>query len=318
MLVAQKEKRIEISDNGRGIADVDLRRFFTMHAENMDRLRGRVGRGKFGTGKSAAFGIARTLTVDTRRNNVRNKIVLNREAVDASTGDAIPVEWVIRNESTTLSNGTTVGIDHIELPRLLTAPIIEYIERHLQFFRTLLPEVAVNEHVCQYREPEIAEVSEFRPTPEQAKVLGEVLLRVKLSRSPLPRSEVGIAVTAGIGTLVAIETGGIEGKEFGNYLFGEIDCPAIEQIKSSIEPYDPTRNLQLNIRHPVCAVLVPFIGSKLEVVRTAQVRRLQEARKSEQARRLEQEANRIADVLNQDFEAVVSRLDGIRAATVRA
>jgi Histidine kinase-, DNA gyrase B-, and HSP90-like ATPase len=318
VLVVPREKRIEISDNGRGMTDADLRIFFTMHAKNIDRLRGRVGRGKFGTGKSAAFGIARMLTVDTRRNGVRNKVVLNREAVDASTGDDIPVEWVIRNEATTLPNGTTVGIERIELSRLLTAPIIEYIERHLQFFRALVPEVAVNDHVCQFREPEIAEVLEFRPTAEQAKVLGDVLLRVKLSRGPLPQSEVGIAVTAGIGALVAIETGGIEGKEFGNYLFGEIECPAIEQTKSSIEPYDPTRNLQLNIRHPVCATLIPFIASKLEEVRAAQVRRLQEARKSEQARRLEQEANRIAEVLNQDFEAVVSRLDGIRAASASA
>ena len=61
-----------------------------------------------------------------------------------------------------------------------------------------------------------------------------------------------------------------------------------------------------------------LLASKLEGVRAAQVRRLQEARKSEQARRLEQEANRIAEVLNQDFEAVVGRLDGIRAASASA
>jgi len=60
---------------------------------------------------------------------------------------------------------------------------------------------------------------------------------------------------------------------------------------------------------------VPFIASKLEEVRLIQVRRLQEARKSEQARRLEQEASKIAEVLNRDFETVVSRLEGIRAAS---
>src|SRR5438046_1035076 len=95
VIVMQKEKRSEIGDNGRGMTDADLRTFFTMHAKNIDRIRGRLGRGKFGTGKSAAFGIARTLTVDTRQNGIRNKVVLNREAVDASTGDDIPVEWAI-------------------------------------------------------------------------------------------------------------------------------------------------------------------------------------------------------------------------------
>jgi hypothetical protein len=316
--LSQKDHRIEIADNGRGMSEKDLARFFTMHAENIDRKRGRVGRGKFGTGKSAAFGIARTLVVDTRHNGIRNRATLTREQIDKSDGTAVPVEWQVRNESTPLPNGTTIIIDRIELPRLSSAPVIEYIERHLQVFRALQPEVAVNEHVCQYREPEVAETYEFRPELEPAKKIGDVILRVKVSRGPLPDAEIGVSVTAGVGALVAVETGGIERKEFGNYLFGEVDCPAIEGTKSSIEPYDPSRNLQLNTRHPVCAVLVPFVASKLEEVRLIQVKRLQEARKSEQARRLEQEATKIAEILNRDFEAVVSRLEGIRAASAGA
>lgn len=315
VVVSQRDKTIEISDNGRGMTDEDLRRFFTMHGENIDRKRGRPGRGKFGTGKSAALGIARTLIVDTRRDGFRNTVKLDREMIDQSSGKDVPLEWVVRNEHTNLPNGTTISIERVEIPRLQTAPIIEYLERHMQVFRTLHPEVAVNEHLCQYREPDIVETFEFHPTPEQAKTIGDVLLRVKVSRGPLPESEIGVSVTAGVGALVALETGGIERKEFGNYLFGEIDCPQLELQPSTIEPFDLTRSLQLNIRHPVCAVLVPFIGSKLEEIRLAQVRRLNEARKSEQARRLEQEANRIAEVLNRDFDTVFSQLDGIRAVS---
>ena len=316
--VSQSEKLIEISDNGRGMTDEDLARFFTMHGENLDRVRGRPGRGKFGTGKSAAFGIAKALVVDTRRDGIRNRVILTREAIDNSSGKDVPLEWVVRNEATTLANGTTISIAHVMLPRLLTAPIIEYIERNLQSFRTLQPEVAVNEHLCQYREPEVAETFEFQPTTEQEKLLDKAILTIKVARSPLPEPEIGVAVTAGVGALVAIETGGIERKEFGNYLFGEIDCPAIEKRQSTIEPYDPSRNLQLNIRHPVCAVLIPFIASKLEEVRLAQVRKMHEARRSEQARRLEQEARKIAELLNKDFATVVARLDGIRSAAASA
>src|SRR5580765_5502256 len=50
------ERWIRISDNGRGMSVSDLQHFFTMHAENLDRRAGRPGRGKFGTGKAAAFG----------------------------------------------------------------------------------------------------------------------------------------------------------------------------------------------------------------------------------------------------------------------
>ena len=52
---------ISISDNGRGMTATDLQHFFRMHGENQSELAGPAGRGKFGTGKSAAFGIASTL-----------------------------------------------------------------------------------------------------------------------------------------------------------------------------------------------------------------------------------------------------------------
>src|SRR5262249_41723115 len=50
--VHQPEGAITVSDNGRGMTDKDLHHFFTMHGENMERLAGRPGRGKFGTGKA--------------------------------------------------------------------------------------------------------------------------------------------------------------------------------------------------------------------------------------------------------------------------
>src|SRR5947207_10763825 len=56
--IRARDSELTVSDNGRGMSGSDLHRFFTMHAENFDRLKGRMGRGKFGTGKSAAFGIA--------------------------------------------------------------------------------------------------------------------------------------------------------------------------------------------------------------------------------------------------------------------
>lgn len=305
---------IEVSDNGRGMSSTDLERYFTMHAENIDRLRGRAGRGKFGTGKSAAFGIGTILEIETCHKGMRNVTRLTREAIDKSSGKEIPVEWLVRNEHTSASNGTTVKIAGIVLPKLNAQAIIEYIERHLQAFRALLPEVAVNEHVCQYKEPLVEDMFSFDPSPEQRSVLGDVRLTVKVSPTPLPQSEVGIAITAGPGNLVAIETGGIDRKEMGNYLFGDIDAPTLETFKTPLEPYDGTRSLQLNIQHPVCAVLIPFVASKLEEVRIRQVRKLSEARKSEQARRLANEAKRIAEVLNRDFRNVMAKLEGIRAA----
>jgi hypothetical protein len=126
-----------------------------MHGENVDRLTGRAGRGKFGTGKSAAFGIAKSLRVETVRDGLRNVVALTRDMIERSGGKDIPLEWLIRNERIDSPNGTTILVEDVVLRQIRTAPVIEYIERHLQAFRAVAPEVAVNDHVCVYREPEI-------------------------------------------------------------------------------------------------------------------------------------------------------------------
>lgn len=317
VIVKPRQKIVEIRDNGRGMAAEGLTQYFTMHGENIDRLRGRPGRGKFGTGKAAAFGIGKLLRVDTQRNGVRNVVELHRDAIEESSGKDIDLKWVVRNEPTEFHNGTIVTIEEIFLPKLNTYPLIEYIERHLQIYRARMPEVAVNEHVCQYREPNVAEVHTFRPSTAQAEVIGDVELAIKVSTSPLPSLEQGVAITAGLGNLVAIETGGIETKELGNYLFGNIDVPALEVTETPIEPYDTTRSLQLNPQHQVSRVLLPFIGSKLEEVRKKQVQHLRAAQKTEEARRLASEAQRIAELLNKDFKTIMGRLQDIRSASAR-
>lgn len=315
--VQPKERRIVIMDNGRGMTSEDLQHYFTMHGENPERIAGRPGRGKFGTGKSAAFGIANHLRIDTTRGGLRNVVSLSRDMIESSSGEEIPVEWEVRNEASSADQGTTIVIGDIALGRVRTAPVIEYIERHLQAFRAIEPEVAVNNHVCTYREPEIDTVHEFFPTSKQAEMLGNAKLIVKVARAPLPDTEQGIVVTSGVGNLVGIERGGIQAKEFGSYLFGEIDVPTIETHGTKLAPYDASRSLQLNPEHPVVAVLVGFIGSRLESVRRELVARAQEARKSEQARRLLVEADRIAEILNEDYRRQKERLQNIRAASSR-
>jgi len=314
--VLQGRRGIRIADNGSGMTVGDLVHFFQMHGENLERRAGRPGRGKFGTGKSAAFGIANTLRVDTIRNGKRNVVELTRDMINASDGDEIPLKWEQSDAATADPNGTTVSILDINLERVKRASIIEYVERHLQAFRAKSPDVAVDDHVCTYREPIIAETFAFQPTPSQRDTIGDVTLTIKVASAPLPAVDQGVSVTAGLGNLVAIERAGIEAKEFGGYLFGDIDVPLLER-PSDIEPYDPSRSLQLNPQHPVVAVLLGFIGSKLEEVRASLVRRSRDARKGEQARRLAAEADKIAEILNDDFRKISERLHDIRAASSR-
>jgi hypothetical protein len=242
-------------------------------------------------------------------------VELTRSAIDASSGDGIPLDWQIRNEATTLANGTIVTISDSFLPRLNAPSISEYIERHLQAYRSKTPEVAVNDHVCAYRQPAVSAEYAFAPSPAQARLLGDIQLIVKVAQTPLAESDQGILITVGVGNLVACERAGVDRKELGNYLFGDVDVPALEAFDSPVQPWDQSRSLSLNPNHPVAAALIQFIGSRLEEVRGKLLARQREARKNEQAKKLAQEANKISEILNQDFEAHRQKLLDIRAAS---
>ena len=87
VFVKPRAKVIEVHDNGTGMDADGISHYFEIHGENVERRVGRPGRGKFGTGKCAAFGIAKRLTVDTRRNGLRNVVELTRDAIDESSGE---------------------------------------------------------------------------------------------------------------------------------------------------------------------------------------------------------------------------------------
>ena len=109
-----------------------LQNFFVMHGENLDRKQGRAGRGRFGTGKSAAFGIANQLRITTVKQGKRSQVELTRASIEAmNSEDPIPVQVIEQEVATSQPNGTTIEIENINLRSLDQAGIIHYIERHL-------------------------------------------------------------------------------------------------------------------------------------------------------------------------------------------
>jgi hypothetical protein len=299
--------RIVIADNGRGMDVAGLQHFFTMHGENPDRKRGKFGRGKFGTGKAAAFGIARKLEVRTVRRGKRNTAVLERTAIERSTGDEIPVRWIERNVPTDEPNGTVITISGLLVPRISQEQVVRYIERQLPFFRGMEPTVIVNGHRCQQHRPQAVQYRTFSPTPAQAKLLGNVKLTVGVAAAPLDEGLYGVAVTTAPGALVAVESAGIEKKEFGTYLFGEVECPALEDERHELAPYDATRSLTLNPHHPVAGALIGFIGASLEQVRAELAEEFRQRRNEQEFKELQRQADRIARILNEDLAEVRER-----------
>lgn len=295
-----KGRRITVHDNGRGMSRDDLRRYFQMHGENIDRKKGKAGRGMFGTGKSAAFGIANVLKVTTVRNGKRCKVQLRRADVEAQTeGDNVPVKVVESEIATSEKNGTTVEIEDIQLRKLDVGTIIRHVERHIAHWPNAT--VFVNHHECRYVEPPIAEEHKFstKGTSFESQ-LGDVELTIKVAKSPLEDELQGIAILSQ-GVWHETTLAGCERKPFANYLFGTIDVSRIASDKSPIPPFDMSRSMRLNPRNEVVANTIAFIGMHLEAIRREIEKRDKERRKNEEAKKLQSQADAIAELINQDF-----------------
>jgi hypothetical protein len=313
-----RRKAITITDNGRGMDRDGLQQFFTMHGENPDRKLGKRGRGKFGTGKSAAFGIGRTLKVSTVKDGRRNVVELLLDDILASEGEEIPVRWLVRDELSESANGTAVGIEDVLLPRMHPEPLVRNVERHLPYWRAVEPTVYVGSHLCEPWQPSVASTQTFEPSEDQRLVLGDVALTIQVAQAPLPEGLFGIAVTTAPGVLVAIESAGIEAKEFGTYLFGEIEVPSLEAPDDELAAYDLTRSLKLNPANPVAGALIGFIGYHLEQVRKGLVDEQRKRRREQQFQDLEAAAAGIAKLLNEDLSSVADRLADIRSMRRRS
>lgn len=313
-----RNKVVTISDNGRGMDHAGLQQFFTMHGENQDRKLGKGGRGKFGTGKSAAFGIAHRLRVSTIKDGRLNIVELRYDDIKASDGADIPITWIARDQSTDGENGTVIAIGDVLLPRLQPEPVIRNVERHLPFWRALDPMVYVGPHLCEPWQPSVAETLTFTPDETQRQEIGNVELTIKVAQAPLPEGLFGVAVTTAPGVLVAIESAGVEAKEFGTYLFGDIEVPALEVSGDSLAAYDLSRSLKLNPENSVAAVLIGFIGYHLELVRKSLLDEQRKRRHEQEFKQLEEAAASIAKMLNEDLTSVADRLADIRAMRRRS
>ncbi len=311
--IDNRRKTITISDNGQGMDEIRLNHFFTMHGENIERKQGSGGRGKYGTGKSAAFGIGRKIIVDTVRDGIRNRVELSKDDIESSDGSEIPVKRTVAGERTNDDNGTSIVIEGIFLQKIDAQKIIKKVERHLQSYRSINPQVLIGDHLCTYREPKVQDEFIFFPEGGLASALGEVELVVRVAMSPLEADERGIAVHCGPGNLVAVEDSGVCGKEMGEYLFGEINVPRLESDEYEMDAFDASRDMKLRPEHPVAVCLIAFIGTKLEEARKLLVKKKREASQEQANQELKNQADKIADLLNDDFKAVNDKLMKIRS-----
>lgn len=315
--IDQGQKRMTIKDNGRGMNLSDLENYFTMHGENIDTKAGRPGRGMFGTGKSAAFGIANELKVTTVKNGRRSKVELSRSDIDRpEAAESVPIRVIESEVPTDEPNGTVVEVCEINLRSMDTNAITREIEKHIAFWKGVT--VFVGTHRCDYVEPSVRIQKEFKASESPfAKQLGDVTLRIAVAKAPLAAEQQGIAVTSN-GVLHESTMAGQGKRQFTNYVFGNIDIPGLAHDKSPIPPFDMSRSGQLNPKNELVRAVMAFVGMNLEVVLQELEEEEHQRKQKEETKKLQKEADAIADLINKDFQQWKVQIQNVLAHTAGA
>jgi hypothetical protein len=305
--VTLTREEIKVADNASGMTYTELSNFFQMHGENVQRRRGRAVRGKFGTGKSAAFGIASTFRIDTIKDGQRNVVELRRTEVEAARdGQPIPVQEVTINQSTREHSGTTITIKDLNVKNVDPDAVRAYLEkllgRHLRQHH-----VVVNKVACRYREPESVKSFRFKASADTAAQIGPAACTLKISKQPLAREDNVVAVLCN-GFLQATTLAGKQSELFVEYIFGEVEVPGLDSDTGAIPPFDNTRNLSLNLQNPKVQVLLTWLSECIEEVRQELIARDKRRRYSREMRLLRRVANKIGNYLAEDFRVVQETL----------
>ncbi len=294
---------IRISDNASGMSHAELFNFFQMHGENVNRKRGRAVRGKFGTGKSAAFGIASTLQIETVKEGMRNVVEIKRADVeDAKNGQPIPVRELVVNEAISKHSGTTIVIQDLLVKNVDAEATRAYLEktlgRHLR-----VHQISVNGVMCKYRGPVAVKTFRFKLPRDAAEKIGAATCVLEISKEPLAHDENAVAVLSN-SFLHATTLAGKQGQPFVEYIFGEVEVPSLDTETDPIPAFDNTRSLTLNPQNPRVQALSEWLARCIEEVRQYLIERDKRRSRSKEMRLLQKVSGEIGNFLTEDFRVM--------------
>ena len=294
-------EEVSIADDGSGMTFAELSNFFQMHGENIQRKRGRTVRGKFGTGKSAAFGVANTLQIETVRGGKRNIVELHRADVEsARDGRPIPVhEVAVDRPAPGTASGTIIRVRDLLDDDPDEQEVRLYLEKLLgQHLR--VHKVSVNGRLCRYHRPK-AEVSyDFKPPEAVGAVIGPAKCKLYVSPDELERDNNAIAVLCH-GFLHATTLAGRSREPLVEYIFGEVEAPALDDDPGPLPAFDNTRSLALNPHHPKVQALEAWLGGCIDEVLGDLAEREKRRQLARQQRLLRRITGRIKNFLDEDF-----------------
>lgn len=302
--VNNDNKSIRIKDNSRGM-DLETinRRFLVLHQYNIEREKGKHGRGEYGTGKIAALGIGEILSVRTVNAGKLNIFEIHREDCKKKQSEkGVAVRWKEKSKSTKEENGTVIDIKKFRHKRSIRVNQIKDFLQGKTLTETVYEHkinLYLQEEKLEKKDIPFTKSKEIKPSSEQKEIFGDAKLIIKVADRKLNQEEKGIKIFSK-GIYKAFEKN--PPARQNEFIFGDCYCDRITDENLDIAIFDSSRREEMNEDSPIAQKLKEFISYHVDVLRKELEKEDNDRRKKEKDEDLRKEAEKMKDFFNKAFK----------------
>lgn len=304
IFIDQENKSIRIIDDSNGMDLNDINdRFLVLHQENIERAKGKFGRGEFGTGKIAALGIGEILRVQTVRNKKINEFEIRRSDCDASISqEEVKVHWIQPNKNTTKRNGTIIDILGFRQKRQIKTKNIKEFLQSKTLTETVYDhkiKLFLMAEELQKKEIPYGEEIKVKTEGEFKNIIGDAEISIKVASRKLDEDERGTKIfTKGIYKAFIKNPSA----RFSDFIFAECSCAGLIDENQDPPIFDSSRREELNEDNDLAKKFKEFVLIEIDKVRKKLEKDSNAKRDKEKEEALKKEAEKMKEFFNSDFK----------------
>lgn len=304
IFINQENKSIRIIDdsNGMDLSDIN-ERFLILHQENIERAKGKIGRGEYGTGKIAALGIGQILRVRTVRNKKINEFEIRRSDCDASISQKeVKVHWIKSNKDISEKNGTIIDILGFRLKRQIKTNNIKDFLQSKTLTETVYDhkiKLFLMAEELKKKEIPYSEIIEVKTEGEFKKIIGDAEISIKVATRKLDEDERGTKIFAKGIYKAFIKN---PSARFNDFIFAECSCDRLIDENQDPPIFDSSRREELNEDNELARKFREFVNISIDKVRKKLEKDSNAQRDKEKEDALKKEAEKMKEFFNSHFK----------------
>ncbi len=216
----------------------------------------------------------------------------------------MPIESLLIDQDTDQVDGTTVVIDRLKLRRVKMESAKKFLRRSLGV-QLRNHDIIVEGEKLAYSQPEHERERRFDRPPELRIALGDCALSLKVAKTELEDEEQGVVILSNSYPMefYPLDKAGA----WSSRIFGEVDVPLLDS-PDTVPPFDNTRS-RLNRDNDRVASLLKWIDQRVQEIVGELEKETRAKLDKEVMKKLEQTAQELEDVLNEDFSAMMVDLE---------